>query len=182
MLRETIRAANNLRNGKGNGRRRPQDQSRPQNNGQPQGNAHTQPRRRFPPAPTMGEMLRAEIPRLNLDPAHNHILGLIADQLNKIEKPRGTKMLFQNSGPHSLILSWENTTHQHCITLRIHLGSLDAFYEYSMVCEKEQQLKPFPTRPLGSTLSERMDMNMNRTPHWAWLKTRIENTRRPTTV
>ena len=161
MLRETIRNANGLRNGNG---RRPQ--------------ARSHPRRAQLPPPTQAEQLRAEIPSLPVLSELAPAIHRIADQLNSVEKPRGTTLATACPKPHILRLDWENTATQHCITVMVDLRNMDASYEYSMVCEPDQELKPFPLKPLGSALTERTDLNMKRKDHWTWLAARIDNTRR----
>ena len=75
------------------------------------------------------------------------------------------------------MLIWENTQRQHCITLTVDLRNMGSYYEYSMVCDGDDKMLPFPKKPLGSTLTERIDLDLSRTAHWAWIKNRIEATR-----
>lgn len=165
MLRETIRNAKTLRNGNG---RRPQARSR------------SHPRRAQLLPPTHAEQLRAEIPSLPVLSELAPAIHRIADELNSVEKPRGTTLTAACPKPHILQLDWENIATQHCITMIVDLRNMDASYEYSMVCEADDELKPFPQKPLGSNLPERTDLNLNRKAHWTWLAARIGNTRRPT--
>ena len=166
MLRESIRTANNIRNGhKSSNGRRPQGQNRPGRN------------RSEPTEPTHGELLRAEIPSLDIDPALTQQLHAIADQLATIEKPRATTLQTSCRPPHTLVLIWENTQRQHCITLTVDLRNMGSYYEYSMVCDADDEMLPFPKKPLGSTLTERIDLDLSRTAHWTWIKHRVEATR-----
>ena len=166
MLRDTIQRANGLRhgNGKGNGRPAP---------------ARTGPEfrpRRTQVPPTHGELLRTEIPSL---PVLSHLapeIHRIADCLSKVPKPAGTALLCSCPRQDRLRLDWENTATQHCITVLVELNSLDATYEYSMVCEEHQELREFPERPLGSDLSDRVDLNLHRQQDWKWLADRIRAT------
>ena len=164
MLRDTIQRANGLRNG--NGRHAP-SRNRP--------GPEFRPRRTQTP-PTHGELLRTEIPSL---PVLSHLapeIHRIADRLTRVPKPAGTALLPSCPRQDRLRLDWENTATQHCITLLVDLNTLDASYEYSMVCEEHQELRPFPKKPLGSDLADRVDLNLSRQQDWNWLADRIRAT------
>ena len=167
MLRESIRTANNIRNGHKNANGR-----RPQNSGRPRR------QRSQPTEPTHGEILRAEIPSMDIDPSLTPRLHAVADQLAMIDKPRATALQASCRPPHTLLLTWENPVRQHCVLLTVDLRNMSAYYEYSMVCDGDDEMLPFPEKPLGSTLAERIDLDLTRTPHWAWIKNRIEATGR----
>ena len=163
MLRESIRTANNIRNGNG---RRPQGRTRPGRN------------RSEPTEPTHGELLRAEIPSLAIDPSLTQSLQAIADQLAMIEKPRATALQVTCRPPHTLILTWENTVRQHCVTLTVDLRNIwVATMSTRWSATETTRCSPSPQKPLGSTLTERIDLDLSRTAHWAWIKNRIEATR-----
>ena len=170
MLRDTIQRANGLRNGNGNGKtngRRTPARTRT--------GPEFRPRRTHAP-PTHGELLRTEIPSL---PVLSHLapeIHRIADRLTKVPKPAGTALLASCPKQDRLRLDWENTTTQHCITVLVQLTNLDATYEYSMVCEEHQELRPFPDSPLGSELSDRVDLNLRNENDWRWLAARIRAT------
>lgn len=106
-------------------------------------------------------------------------LQAIASRLDQVELPHGTTIRVAEAGPRRLTIFWENTRTQHAIQLNVKPATMQADYEYSMVCEEDDELLPFPDRPLGSVMPERIDLNLNRQGHWTWLGARIKKTGRP---
>ena len=103
----------------------------------------------------------------------------LADKLNTIPHPTDTVLTILRNGDEHLILEWVNLNHQHCITLSVNLPENTADYEYSNVCLMDQELIPFPKKPLGSPNAERMDIKLHRQDTWRWLCARIRATGRP---
>ena len=161
--------------------RQTRDRNRPKGRGE---NGHS-PRPRRParsqqePAPTHAEQLRAELTAMTLTPEALRNTDKLADRLNSFQPPQGTNLRIQPKDTGRVVLFWENLATQHCIQLDVNLRHMRADYEYSMVCNERNQLKPFPTTPLGSVLSERTDLNLNRQAAWSWIEARVRATATP---
>ena len=102
----------------------------------------------------------------------------IARGLDTIPLPDGTELRADQPEGNNIRLWWENTAAQHCVQLDIDLRTMEASYEYSMVCEEHERLKPFPHKPLGSDTDERT-LNLRQQRSWSWLGARIKATGRP---
>jgi hypothetical protein len=154
---------------------RPRSQSRNGNGSRP---PERRRQSRAPTAPTPGEQLRAGIAGQDLDPAALANANRVASQLDRTQPPKGTVLRIAPKGVPKLTLFWENPSTQHCIQLDIDLQRMLADYEYSMVCHDQDQLKPFPERPLGSSICECIDLDLDRQASWTWLNARIRATGR----
>ena len=104
----------------------------------------------------------------------------LADKLTAIPHPGDTVLTVLQNGGENIVLEWVNLEHQHCITLTVNLAENTADYEYSNVCPLDQDLMPFPKKPLGSPNAERVDIKLHRQDTWRWLYARIRATGRPT--
>ena len=135
-----------------------------------------QPHRPPDPAPTQAEQLRAELAALNLSQEAEKRADQLADRLNRFQTPRNTLLRLQAKDPDRLTILWETLHTQHCIQLDVDLQRMRADYEYSMVCNENDQMKAFPLKPLGSVMTERIDLNLNRQAHWTWLEARVRAT------
>lgn len=102
----------------------------------------------------------------------------LATQLEQLTLPKHTQMLLMNNAASRIVLQWENVKAHHCVTLTVDLSDYTASYEYSTVCEADDRLRPFPARPLNSTLVERINMNLNHRAVWTWLQSRLKATNR----
>lgn len=163
----------------------PSTRTRPRNRPQSRGeNGHNlrprrPARRQQEPAPTHAERLRAELTAMTLSPEALRNADKLAGRLNSFQPPQGTHLRVQPKDTGRITLFWENLATQHCIQLDVNLRDMRADYEYSMVCNEWEQLKPFPSRPLGSVLPERIDLNLNRQAAWSWIEARVRATATP---
>ena len=140
-----------------------------------------QPRTRNKPASHGQKFLRLLIANWQPpNPAVAANIDHIARRLDDIPLPGGAELRVDQPDGSRVSVWWENTGTQHCIQLDIDLARMEADYEYSMVCEERDRLKPFPARPLGSVLTERIDMNLRQQAAWSWLAARIQATATPT--
>ena len=124
---------------------------------------------------THGEQFLKALPTGHQIPADT--LNNFALRLNAVKLPPKTALAVARADRNRLTILWENTFTQHCIALDINLTQMLADYEYSMVCEEEDALKAFPEKPLGSALSERINLDLRRDHTWTWIGARIAATR-----
>lgn len=112
------------------------------------------------------------------DPATAASINWIAGRLNNIPLPDGTELLVDQPSGNAVTVRWENYGTQHCIRLDIRLDQMEADYEYSMACEEQDELRPFPAKPLGSEMMEQIGLDLREQRYWTWLSARIQATGR----
>lgn len=100
----------------------------------------------------------------------------LAIELENLALPKHTHMRLLANTPDQAAVEWENLLGQHCITLKVNLKRCTADYEYSTVCKEQEEMRPFPSRPLNSTQVERIDLNINYRTTWRWLQARLKAT------